>query len=318
MNNFANTVVATSSSPAWRGAYWKVVSCACFAGINGIVRYWSGGVPDITVDALPVNVLMLFQNIFGAFFLLPWILKRSVSPIKSRHTVLHILRIVTAVAGIYLWYLTLQWMPIAEGVALSFTGPIFTVIAAAILLGEKITLQRFLAIFLSIMGAFIISRPDNAFQGNASLGFVALLPLSSAIVLALSKLCTRKLATLGETPTTLAAYLLIFMVPASLLPALFEWVTPSTFHWPWLILLGLLAAIAHVSFSKAYQLAEVTFLTPIGFTKFFLSTFIGFVAFSELPATWTLWVGASIIFVSILLLSHKISLYSWANRFKSN
>ncbi len=306
-------------STAWQGAFWKIVSCACFAGINGVVRYCSGGSSDSGIEPLPVNVIMFFQNIFGTLFLLPWVLKPGFKSLKTRHPFLHLIRIMTAVAGVYLWYLSLQAMPIAEGVALTFTGPIFTVIGASLLLQEKISSQRLSAIVLSLVGAFIISRPDIPLRGgNHPIGLAALLPLSSALTLALNKLLTRKLANLGETPISLAIYLLLLMAPVSLLPALYEWTNPNLVHWPWLILLGLLAAGAHLSFSKAYQLAEVTFLTPIGFTKFFLSTLVGYFAFSELPKTWSLWIGVTIIFSSILLLGYKIPLYSWAKRFKSS
>jgi drug/metabolite transporter (DMT)-like permease len=139
---------------------------------------------------------------------------------------------------------------------------------------------------------------------------------------------SRKLTTLGEFPTVLTTYLLLLMAPVSLIPALYEWTTPSVTHWPWLILLGALAAGAHLSFAKAYQLAEITFLTPIGFSKFFINILVGYLVFQELPVEKSLWIGTATIFVSILtlgyssfkpiLLDYKISLYSRANRFRSS
>ncbi len=303
----------------WQGAFWKVVSMACFAGINGIVRYLSGGIADSGIDPLPVNVIIFFQNMIGTLFLCPWILKAGLKSLKTEYPGLHFIRVTSAVAGIYLWYLTLKTMPIAEGVALSFTGPIFTVVGAWILLHEKMNFQRLLAIFLSLIGAFIISRPDIPIMGGKHpIGYYALLPLASAIILSGNKLLTRKLASLGETPTSLATYLLLLMAPVSLVPAMFEWTNPSLAHYSWLIVLGILAAMAHLSFGRAYQLAEVTFLTPFGFSKFLLSTLVGYAAFSELPNNWSLWIGILIIFMSIILLAYKIPLYSWANRFKSN
>lgn len=307
-------------STAWQGAFWKIASCACFAGINGVVRYLSGGGGALTLEALPVNVLMFFQNVFGTLFLLPWILKMGFGNLTTRHPGLHFIRVVTAVAGVYLFYLTLKVMPIAEGVALTFTGPILTVIGASFFLQEKIDAGRLLAILLSLTGAFVISRPDLAFSGNEAhpVGLAALLPLSSALALTFNKLLTRKLAGLGESPIALATYLLLLMAPVSLLPAVYEWVTPSLNHWPWLIMLGALAAAAHLSFAKAYKLAEVTFLTPFGFSKFFLSALVGYLAFAELPVSRSLWIGVTIIFMSILLLAYKMSLYSIATRLRSN
>ncbi|HXH55114.1 MAG TPA: DMT family transporter [Gammaproteobacteria bacterium] len=323
-----STAQLSTPSAAWQGAFWIMLSHTCFSGINAVVRHWSGGV-DAGIESLPVPVIQFFQNLFGTLFLLPWILKARVGSFKIRYVGLHLTRIAASVLGIYLWYLSLKAMPIAESVALGFTGPIVSIIAASIWLKEKINLQRLLAIILSLTGAFVISRPDLALSENVhAIGLAALLPLSSALAIAISKLLTRKLTTLGETPTVLATYLLLLMAPVSLVPALYEWTTPSITHWPWLILLGALAAGAHLSFAKAYQLAEVTFLTPIGFSKFFINVLVGYLVFSELPVEKSLWIGVATIFASIFVLSYssfrpvlldyKISLYSWANRFRSS
>ncbi|HEV2523807.1 MAG TPA: DMT family transporter, partial [Gammaproteobacteria bacterium] len=208
MHKTSTTQWSTPSS-AWQGAFWITISHTCFVGINAIVRYLSGGV-DTGIETLPVPVMQFFQNVFGTLFLLPWILKARAGSFKIRYVGLHLTRIIAAVLGVYLWYLSLKAMPMAESVALSFTGPIVSIIAASIWLKEKISSQRLFAILLSLMGAFIISRPDLAFGANAhSIGLAALLPLSSAFAIAINKLITRKLTTLGETPTVLATYLLL-------------------------------------------------------------------------------------------------------------
>lgn len=308
---------STWLSPAWEGACWKFLACACFAGINGVVRYLTKVCPLGVLDSEPV--IMLFQNIFGTLFLFPLLLKPGFSNLSTRYPFLHGIRVLMAVLGIMLLYKSFKYMPIAEAIALSFTGPIFTVIAAWLLLRESMGINRILAVILSLIGAFIIARPDLALVNeNSVLGWVVLFPIGSAIALAWNKLITRTLATRGETPQILATYLLLFMTPVSLIPAIYDWQTPEPHHWPWLILLGALAAGAHFSFGKAYALAEVTFLTPFGFLKFLLSALIGYLAFSEFPTNPTLWIGMAIIFLSIVLINYKISLYSTAKRFKSN
>lgn len=313
------TIATTLKFPAaWQGACWKMISCAAFAGINGIVRYLSHG-GDLGPDnVLSTNVMMFFQNLFGTMLILPFFWRSGLKLSSTQHGVLHLIRVATAVLGISLWYLTLKYMPIAEGVALTFTGPVFTVIGAALLLGEKIGPKRIAAICLSLIGAFIISRPDKALLSqDAGFGWVVLLPLTSAISIAWNKILTRKLAKLGESPESLATYLLLLMIPVSLIPALFDWTWPHATHWPWLFLLGLFATIAHLSFGKAYKLSEVTFLTPFGFSKFLFSTLIGFYFFSEIPSN-ALWIGIAVIGGSIFLLTYKIPLYSIARRFRSS
>jgi len=292
---------------AWEGAAWKLLSCAIFATINGIIRYLGGAGSFVPETPLPSNVMMFFQNVFGALFLLPILCRQSgVQYLLPRaHYQMHFFRIFTAVAGIGLWYLALQKMPMSTGVALTFTGPVFTIIGAKFLLGEQIGGKRCIAIIIALIGAFIISRPDHALLGKGStLGLAVLLPLGSAIALAFSKLLTRQLGQKGETAESLATYLLLLMAPVSLLVAIPEWVTPNLAHWPWLIVLGVLAACAHLTFGKAYAKAEVIFLTPLGFSKFLFSTLIGYYCFLEIPPS-SLWLGMSIIALGILFLSYQ-------------
>ena len=298
------------TSTHWQAIYWKFLSCACFAGINSVVRYLTKICPAGVLDS--ESVIIFFQNLFGTLFLLSfWIFNQNTFTFSFRtvrYPLYHSIRILTAILGILLWYKALKYIPLTEALALNFTGPILTVLGAWLFLKEKMTLQRFLSVSLSITGAFIISRPDLAFNANSTFGWAVFLPIGSALVLAGCKLMVRKLGSLGEKPPTLTAYLLIFMTPFSLLFALTEWQTPSLHHWPWLILLGLLASLAHLSFAKAYALAEVTFLTPFGFLRCFLSALMGYLFFSEFPDKPAVWLGIFMIFASIFVLHYKSTL----------
>ncbi|MGB0935202.1 MAG: DMT family transporter [Alphaproteobacteria bacterium] len=284
---------------------WKVASCACFAGINGIVRYLNGGSPLEMVDPLPSYVIVFFQNIFGVLALLPWLIGQDMRTFKTNNPGLHFIRVLVAVIGIGIWYISLHYLQIAQVIALGFTGPIITVIGARLILNEHLDWQRMTAIGISFIGAFVIMRPDEVLmgQGDSSMGFAVFLPLIAACCFAASKLCARMLASRGESPKVMTLYILTMMAPVSLIPALFEWQTPSAHHWPWLIAMGVLAKAAHFSLVKAFEHGEVTFVTPFGFSKILIGASVGYLAFGEYPNTWTVWIGAGIIFTSVMLLS---------------
>ena len=290
----------------WQAAIWNVLSCMCFAGINGIVRYLTGGSPIANEEPLPVYVIMFFQNAFGSLFMLPLLLQTGISDLRSSYQSLHLLRVAMAIGGIGVWYLSLYYMPITQGIALSFTGPIMTVIAAKFILDESIDLRRGTALLVCFIGAFIVMRPDLSLFGNASdsIGWYALLPLLSAALISGTKILARKLAGYGESAKTLTTYLLVLMTPVSLIPALFTWVTPSLWHWKWLLLMGLLASGAHYSFSKCCTSAEIVFTTPFGFSKILLGAAVGFFAFGEFTSAWTVWIGAAILFSSTIILAY--------------
>lgn len=293
------------------GSLWKLTSCAAFACMNGLVRYLSGGSEIGPEIALPTNVIMFFQNLIGAAILLPLIFKtkfqkKSSQPFEFtffRHPLLHGMRVVSCVLGVSLFYLSLKYLPIAEAVALTFIGPVFSVLGAKLWLKENFGLLRLSAILISLIGAYIIARPDTAlFDGELNFGWAIILPLCSALAFAFDKLLTRRLTQQGETAETLTMYLLFLMTPVSAIPALFDWVTPNIHHLPWILLIGGLAVLAQVSFAKAYQYAEVSFLTPLSFSKFLFSTLVGIFIFSEFPKS-AVWIGISVIACSIILLS---------------
>ena len=50
----------------WQGVFWKIFSCGCFAVVNALVRFLSGGSPLDLSEPLPIYSIMLFQNLFGS------------------------------------------------------------------------------------------------------------------------------------------------------------------------------------------------------------------------------------------------------------
>jgi drug/metabolite transporter (DMT)-like permease len=285
------------------GLFWKLVSCFAFAGVNAVVRYLTGGAGALD-RPLPSEVIVCFQNIFGFLILAPFMLKNGLGSFKTRWPFLHSLRIIIAVLGVISLYYAFAHMPMAQAVALQFTGPVFAVIGAKIFLKEKMGFYRILGITLGITGAFIISRPDRAlFVADTNFSWLILVPLLSALSFAGVKILNRKLSLKGESAELLTAYLLFFMVPASALPALAQWVTPDLFSLKFLMLLGLLGSLAHYSMAKSLSLADVTFLTPFGFARIMFTAFLGYILYSELPTNTNLWIGFLIIMISTIFIT---------------
>jgi drug/metabolite transporter (DMT)-like permease len=297
-------------SPSSRGALWKIWACLCFAVVNGIVRFITGGAKlDTNITSLPFSQVAFLQNLIGTFIMLPWFLFQKNINFRTKFVTLHSARIVFATCGLVLWYGSLRYMPITYALALSFTSPIITIVASKIFLNEDISKYRLLAIIFSISGAFLITRPDKTFISGIiaeeHLGWTAMLPILSAICWVGSKITSRKIATKGDSPQIMTLYLLTFMVPLSLFPALFVWKTITINHFLICAAIGIVATSAHLSIAKALQLAEITFLTPFGFARLFLSSVIGYYAFDEFPTSISMFLGIILIIASLIILSLK-------------
>lgn len=292
-------LVFWDTSPHFRGAFWKISSFLCFSSINGIVRYLSQTAESTGHPPLPAYEVAFFQNLFGLIFLVPWILQNSAEFTKARHPTLHVCRIVLSAIGIVLWYASLAYMQLAQAVALMFLGPLITVVGAHFFLKESIGRERGLAIIIGFVGGGLISQ--TAFIPG-SLSLLAFLPILAATCFSGATLMIRRL-TKDNSPQLITTYLLLFMAPVLFIPTILWGILPAPWQWPWLLIMGGLAASAHLCLGKAYASAEVSYLIPYGFTKWFASALIGLAFFAEVPSFWTC-CGAFILMSAIVFLSY--------------
>jgi len=274
------------------GALWKIIAFACYAGINTVARYLSGASTIHIEPALPVNVIIFFQDSFALLLVLPWLLRDESDLYSVRFIKTHFARVLFSLAAIIAWYFALFFIPQAQASALSVFGPVLGVLAAKFFLQESLSWNRFFWILSSFSLALCVSwpfMPSFSFKlldAQYSWGIICV--LLSTVFFAVAKLLTRSLARQGESPKKLTAYLLVLMVPFSFISALFFWVTPDWIHLPWLGLGGLLTILAIYSVSMALSYAEISFLAPFDCIQFFLNFILGYWVFTEIPSHWTL------------------------------
>ena len=283
----------------WWGAFLKVMACVFFSITNTLIR----GISSFHHEGgpLPFFEVAFLQNVIGMIWVAPW-LTRNVFQKSFDQKNIHGLRVALSVLGVSFWYATLSLMPVAESVALSFTAPIFALLGARIFLRERLGGLRGLAIAVSFLGALCISQAKSNTWGGFDSWYVWL-PLLSAAFFAGTKLTGRVLAMSGESAREMSAMLYLFMVPISLLPALWVWRTPTATELLWIVGLGTSSVFANVLLAKSYAYAEVSFLSPFGFAKFFCSLIIAYFMFHEYPKDWYTWAGFFFILVSVFLLS---------------
>lgn len=286
-------------SPHFRGAFWKITSFLCFSSMNGIVRYLSQVAEAIEQIPLPAYEVAFFQNLFGLIFLIPWVIQNGPASLRTTFPGLQLCRISLSAIGVVLWYTALAHMPIAQAVTLMFLGPLITAVGARLFLKEHIGKERSIAILIGFIGGGIVSHTSFT---TGVLCLVSLLPILAATCFSGAALMIRRLAK-EDSPQLITTYLLLFMAPVLFIPTLLYGHCPEPWQWPWLLMMGGFSASAHFCLSKAYASAEISYLIPYGFTKWFASALIGVVAFAEIPSLWTC-LGAFILMGAIISLSY--------------
>ena len=96
----------------------------------------------------------------------------------------------------------------------------------------------------------------------------------------------------------------LLWVPMSLGPALFVWEWPSGIAWLWVVASGVLGTSAHLLWTRAIKLGDVSALTPISFVQLVVVALFGYLLFDERLDRWTV-IGAVIIFAANAYIAHR-------------
>ncbi|MBT3787932.1 MAG: DMT family transporter [Alphaproteobacteria bacterium] len=271
---------------------FMIMACAFFAAMSGLIRHISESVPPLEI--------VFFRNVFGLMALLPWFLRNGFGALKTNRIGLYLVRGSFGSATMCFWFWGVSLVPLAEATALSFTAPLFATILAIFFLGEKVGIRRWTATLVGFAGTMIILRPAVSTIEPGTIMIIA-----SAALMACASIFLKKLMT-TDSPAQAVAWGGIIMVPTTFIPALFVWVWPSPESLLWLLLLGTIATMANLCFTRAISLSDLTAILPYDFTRLPFVALIGYLVFSQVPDFWT-WVGAAVIFSSSIYVSWRES-----------
>ena len=249
-------------------------------------------------ENLHILEVVFFRNLLAFFVMLPILKSTGLVAIKMNNTKLFFVRGFFGAIGMLAGFTCLTLIPLAQATAISFAQPIFITIGATIFLGEIIKVRRIVAIVIGFIGMLIIVQP-----GVNSFSFGIMLAIIAALAHSLNALIVKKL-TLTETPQAIIMWMVIILIPITLIPALVVWEWPSFETWLYLWGIAIVGSLAHFLWTKSCSMADITSLQPIEFIKLPIIALFGWMIFSEIPGTWT-WVGGLIIFISTIYISHR-------------
>ena len=89
----------------------------------------------------------------------------------------------------------------------------------------------------------------------------------------------------------------------------FLWISPTIHQWILMVLIGLIASVAHLFLILSLKYADASKLAPFGYTEIITNILISYYFFHELPDNWT-YLGLFIIVLSGLYISRREYLLS--------
>jgi drug/metabolite transporter (DMT)-like permease len=261
-----------------------IVAVACFTTLDTATKLSSAAVPIL----MGVWFRYAFQAVATTAVLLP---RYGRALLRTEHPRYQFLRGTLLFASSTLAFLSLRYMPLAEFTSVVLIAPLVVTLFAATTLKEEVSPLRWALVAGGFVGTLVILRP-----GGTVFSWAVLLPLGLVVTNAWFQVLTSRLAR-TEKPLTIHFYTgwVGTLIATVALP--FVWTPLPGWHW-WalLCLMGLMGTVGHFFLILAYQRAPASTLTPYLYAQIAFAMLAGWLVFSHVPDTTSLF-GIALIAV---------------------
>ena len=249
-------------------------------------------------EELNVFTTGFLRFFFGFLIITPYILKTKFKVFNTTNLKIHILRSALNLPAMLLGFAALAMLPLEKMTAIHFIVPIIVTILAVIFLKEKIYLYRSIALVMGFLGMLIILRP-----GIIDISIGIYMALISSLIWSVVIILTKKVSK-DDSAITILSHQYVYMSLFSFPLVIYFWEQPSLNTIIFILCAAMSGTVLHIALNHAYKLVDVTMTQPYSFLGLIVSSIIGYFVFSDKPDFYT-WLGASVIFCGVLLISYR-------------
>jgi len=138
-------------SPTVQGLLWTTAAGVIFSFLNALMRALGQQVDPFQSQFL--------RYVFGLLVLLPLVWHHGVAAYRPKTMRGQFIRGGLHTAGLYLWFVSLPKIPLADMTAIGFTTPLFIMLGAWLFFKEHMRWERWLATVLGFAGVLIVVGP---------------------------------------------------------------------------------------------------------------------------------------------------------------
>ncbi|GIV32463.1 MAG: membrane protein [Saprospiraceae bacterium] len=182
---------------------------------------------------------------------------------------------ISGTLALYLFFLTVQKMPLASAVTVQYLSPIFTAIIAMIFLREKIKPVQWLFFAISFAGVAALKGFDERISW-LYLGF----GVASALLSGVAYTFVRSMSG-REHPLVIVFYFQVVGTMLGGVSSATHFVIPHGLEWLLLVGIGILAHIAQILLTKALQGEKAGVVTSLNFFGAVYAAIFGWLLFGE-------------------------------------
>ena len=251
------------------------------------------------LNNVPFGQVLFMRFFFGMIpilFLIPS--DKIFTFYKTKRPILHTFRAISGTIAIIALFVALRNLPLADVISLTFTGPLFVTIMSVIFLSEKVGIRRWSAVLIGFIGMLFIVRP--AFQ---EMNLYYVFPIIFSLGFANVAISIRSLSK-TEPNYLIAFYFSILSLFVGLSTIVNGWIWPTPYEAFLFAVLGFAGGIANLLLTQSYRLADASLVSPIKYLSLLVAIVAGYLIFSEVPKTMTLF-GAGLIVVSSFIIFRR-------------
>ena len=245
----------TSDDRPALGIALRLLSGLLFAGMAVCVKAAS--------DAVPLGQIVFFRSAFALIPLVAFLAWRRELPggLRTGRPWGHLVRSAFGAAAMFTSFAAVARLPLSEAALIAYLSPVFTAIAAAAVLSERLTVWRIAGLVLGFGGVVALVWPDLG--GGATGGRLAgyAFGIATAALTACALLMVRSLAR-TENAGAIAFYFVVASMIGGLMTLPWGWAVPSLPTLALLVLCGLFGGAAHIAMTLAFRHAEASRLAP--------------------------------------------------------
>src|SRR5688572_10864545 len=277
--------------PTLRGLLWSAAAGLTFVVLNTLMR-------DLTLQLDPFQTQFL-RYVFGLLVMMPLVVRSGLASYRPRNIGGQFVRGGVHTFGLFLWFSAIPHITLADTTAIGFTGPIFIMLGAAWMFGERMRWERWMAALIGFAGVLIVVAPQLSGSG----GVYTLLMLASSPIFAASFLITKGL-TRYERPEVIVAWQSITVTVFSLPLALLAWQMPSMTQWFIFLVCGILGSVGHYFLARSFSVADISATQSVKFLDLVWASLLGWLIFADVPNRSTL-IGGVVICASTIWIARR-------------
>ena len=276
-----------------RAMLWMGTGGLALCMMNALMRL-------MTLELDPVYAQFM-RYVFAVPMMLPMVLREGFRAYRPKNLKGQFWRGAVHTASLTLFFLALPHLALADMTAIMFTTPIFVLIGAALVLREKVTVERWLAALVGFSGVVIVLWPH--LQGGVGAGFWSLVMLSASPLFAASFLINKSL-TRTDSPQVIVTWQNLTVTMFTLPLAIPFWQTPTWTHVGVFLACGFLGTFAHYCMTRAFSMADISAMQPMRFLDLIWASLLGIALFGTTP-TMTALAGGAVILASTIWIGRR-------------